>query len=179
MWEWLQGLSGGAATFVGSLTGSLVGLLAILAGAMFNAHLNRRRDDRLRKEETRAVAVAVQSELTGFHRTLTANARELRDVKADFVVPELGRSIRVMPELLSKLGYLNADTIRFVIDAYLVIEQYGGHLILRGGKRGNREHGQDRLIALPKEKAALVVSLNEVAAAEIEKAIKALNTYLY
>jgi hypothetical protein len=95
----------------------------------------------------------VQSELTGFHRTLTANARELKDVKADFVVPELGQSIRVMPELLSKLGYLNADSIRFVMDAYL--------------------------IAPPKEKAALVVSLNEVTAAEIEKAIEALNTYLH
>jgi hypothetical protein len=168
MWEWLQGLSDGAATFIGSLTGSLVGLLAILAGALFNAHLNRRRDDRLRQEEVRAVAVALQSELRGFHRTLTTNALELKDVKGDFVVPELGQSIRVMPEMLSKLGHLNEDTIRLVIDAYLIVEQYGGHLILRGGKRGSKEHGQDRLIALPKEKAALVVSLNEVTAVEIE-----------
>lgn len=179
MWEWLQGLSGGAATFVGSLTGSLVGLLAILAGAMFNAHLNRRRDDRLRKEKTRAVAGALQSELMGFHRTLTRNTRELKGAKGDFIVPELGPSIRVMPELLSELGHLNADTIHLVVDAYLIVEQYGGHLILSGGKRGSKEHGQDRLIALPKEKAALVASLNEATATELDKAIKALNTYVY
>jgi hypothetical protein len=43
--------------FLGTLTGSLLGLLAILAGALFNAHLNRARDDRLRLEEARSYAV--------------------------------------------------------------------------------------------------------------------------
>src|SRR5712672_3531284 len=78
MWEWLSGLSGGAATFIGSLTGSLIGLLALLAGALFNAHLNRRRDDRLRKDETRAIATAIQAELLGIHRTLVDNATDLK-----------------------------------------------------------------------------------------------------
>src|SRR5215217_5010526 len=41
MWGWLQGLSGGAATAVGSATGAAIGRVALLLGALFNARLNR------------------------------------------------------------------------------------------------------------------------------------------
>ena len=61
---WLEDLSGGAANFVGSFTGAAVGLIAILIGALFNAHLNRRRDDRLRRLEARAAATALRAELS-------------------------------------------------------------------------------------------------------------------
>jgi len=36
----------GQAAFLGSLTGGLIGLVALLLGALFNTHLNRRRDHR-------------------------------------------------------------------------------------------------------------------------------------
>jgi hypothetical protein len=42
--------------FLGSLVGALVGLFALLLGALFNARQNRKRDDRLRAEERRSVA---------------------------------------------------------------------------------------------------------------------------
>jgi hypothetical protein len=48
-WKWLATLPAGSASFVGTLTGSSFGLLAILIGALFNARLNRSRDDRLTK----------------------------------------------------------------------------------------------------------------------------------
>jgi hypothetical protein len=54
-WEWLQTVSQGQATFVGALTGSFFGLLALLLGALANAGLNRGRDNRLRKEDQRVV----------------------------------------------------------------------------------------------------------------------------
>jgi hypothetical protein len=54
-WEWLQTASQGQATFVGALTGSFFGLLALLLGALANAGLNRGRDNRLRKEDQRVV----------------------------------------------------------------------------------------------------------------------------
>jgi hypothetical protein len=38
-WEWLQTASPGQATFVGTLTGSFFGLVALLLGALFNASL--------------------------------------------------------------------------------------------------------------------------------------------
>jgi hypothetical protein len=46
MWEWLNDLEGGALTVVGTAVGSFLGLISLLIGALFNAHLNRRRDDR-------------------------------------------------------------------------------------------------------------------------------------
>ena len=39
------------------------GHFALLIGALFNAHLNRKRDDELRKREARALAVALRAEL--------------------------------------------------------------------------------------------------------------------
>ena len=48
-WEWMQTASQGQATFVGALTGSFFGLLALLLGALANAGLNQGRDNRLRK----------------------------------------------------------------------------------------------------------------------------------
>jgi hypothetical protein len=61
MWDWLSHLSQGQASFLGSLTGAAIGLIALLLGALFNAHLNRRRDDRLRREDQRAVATALRA----------------------------------------------------------------------------------------------------------------------
>ncbi len=48
---------------VGAFWGALFGLGAILIGALFNADLNRKRDDRLREEETRALAASIHAEL--------------------------------------------------------------------------------------------------------------------
>jgi len=43
--------------------GALIGFGALIAGALFNAHLNRRRDERLRSEEVIAVASALYGEI--------------------------------------------------------------------------------------------------------------------
>jgi hypothetical protein len=60
--KWLQHLSDGAPQFIGSLTGSLLELLTLLLGTFYNARLNRKRDDRLgREEDARAVAVGLRT----------------------------------------------------------------------------------------------------------------------
>jgi len=56
MWEWLEGLKGGAPAFVGAMTGSLLGLVSLVLGALFNAHLNRKRDDQIRRADKASVA---------------------------------------------------------------------------------------------------------------------------
>jgi hypothetical protein len=101
-WEWLQTASQGQATFVGTLTGSFFGLLALLLGALFNACLNRKRDDRLRREDQRAVATALRAELEALRRTLKDNAETMSQedyAKPDenVHVPDLAQSIRIMP----------------------------------------------------------------------------------
>ena len=61
--EWVNTLSTSAAQFWGAVVGVGGGLTAILIGALVNAGLNRRRDDRLRDTERRAVAAAIRGEL--------------------------------------------------------------------------------------------------------------------
>jgi hypothetical protein len=58
-WQWLHETTPGQATFLGSV----FGFLALLCGAWANASFNRRRDDRLRRLDQRAMAVALKTEL--------------------------------------------------------------------------------------------------------------------
>lgn len=62
--EWVNTLSPSAAQFWGAVVGVGGGLTAILIGALVNAALNRRRDNRLRDIEGRAVAAAIRGELS-------------------------------------------------------------------------------------------------------------------
>ncbi len=62
-WDALAAIPDNIAAFLGALSGAGFGLLAILLGAFYNAELNRRRDDRLRNQEARAIATALRAEL--------------------------------------------------------------------------------------------------------------------
>lgn len=64
LWPDIVTLSGGAAAFLGALVGAAAGLGAILSGALYNAHLNRKRDDRLRETEARNLASALAAEIS-------------------------------------------------------------------------------------------------------------------
>jgi hypothetical protein len=64
-WKWLATLPPSSASFMGTLAGSGLGLLALLAGALFNARLNRKQDDRLREEDRIALASTLYAELGG------------------------------------------------------------------------------------------------------------------
>jgi hypothetical protein len=99
--NWLGGLSQGAASFLGSFTGAAIGLLAILAGALFNAYLNRRRDDRLRLLEARAAATALKAELSAINETLVQNITDAQTKPPasgeGYYVPDLSQGIRAFP----------------------------------------------------------------------------------
>jgi hypothetical protein len=156
MWGWIQTLSQGGASFIGSLTGGLVGLIALLLGALFNAHLNRRRDDRLRGEDRRTLAAALRAELAGIAQTLENNAAQLKKGSGDFIVPDVAHSVRVLPKMLPKIGLLDPETISKVIDAHIVIEQYCEQLTMRGGQLGSQNQTPNRrLIAMPADKDLL------------------------
>lgn len=63
MFVWLQSLTGGAPAFIGSLTGSTLGLFALIFAAMLNFRLNRKRDAQVRAEEALSVATALYGEI--------------------------------------------------------------------------------------------------------------------
>jgi hypothetical protein len=176
-WEWLGSLPPSSASFVGSLTGAAFGLTAIIVGALFNAHLNRRRDDHLRKIEARTLAVALKAELAGLNQSLTENADDLEKSGSDFLVPDIATSVRIMPEMLSKLGLLDPETVQNVITAHGVLERYAEHCLRMGGTMVERP-GTRRLIAVPGDMAARVAKMKRVLVEVIDKALVGLNNYL-
>jgi len=169
-----------SASIVGTLTGSALGLFALLVGALFNAHLNRKRDDQLRKKEARALAVALRAELAGKSRNLLDNAKRLEEQKGEDVVlvPDISQSLRIMPSSTGKLGLLDEETIVAVLDAYVVMEQYCERLIIAGGKLIDGLPGNRRLVSVDptlfKQIRGGNLGVNDV----IEKAIKRLDLYL-
>jgi hypothetical protein len=70
--------------------------------------------------------------------------------------------VRVMPELVSKFGLLDRATIQRVIEAYgLVEEHYGKLLILEGGKvRVDLSSGGRHVVWLPPRQAPTVLKIN-------------------
>jgi hypothetical protein len=186
MWDWIAGLSGGAATFIGALTGSLVGLLALLIGALFNAHLGRKRDDRLRAEETRAIAAAIRAELTGllrkletpFSRSSTISYSESKKESERSVIwiPDITARVRLIPELLPKLGVLDVETIGVVVDTQIAIEEYGDYLRLKAKAGEGEKVGSDYALA-SYEKRPMEMR-NEVLVEQVREAIERLDTYL-
>jgi hypothetical protein len=179
-WDWLATLPQGSASFVGTLTGSTLGLIALLLGALFNAHLNRRRDDRLRDEDRVALASTLYAELSGIHRTFMENAQHLTDRPPDpsggFVVPE--PSMKLLPGTVSKIGLLRSETIRKVMNAYLLTEQYVEQLILLGGSLQSNMPENRRLVYLDATHAKFVIELNRARVGVVKEAIDALAPYL-
>lgn len=186
MWDWIAGLSGGAATFIGALTGSSVGLLALLIGALFNAHLSRKRDDRLRAEETRAIAAAIRAELTGLLRkletpfswstaTLYDNAGVEKE-KSVIWIPDITARVRLIPELLPKLGVLDVETIGVVVDTQIAIEEYGDYLRLKTKQGEGGKVGSDFALSIDEKKP--MEMRNELMIEQVREAIERLDKYL-
>jgi hypothetical protein len=175
---WLNQQPQGTASFLGTLAGSTLGFLALLAGALFNAHLNRRRDDRLREHERRALATALYAELQLIREMFLSNCESLRKPvageNAGFVLPP--PVVKFMPELTGRIGFLSPETIKTVMGAYLVIEQTRRELLTLGAKPA-RDSQNDQLF-LPNNHAPMVLMMLTSKADYIGKALAALEPYL-
>src|SRR5262245_28800996 len=130
-WPWLGGISQSQATFLGWV----VGVVTLVGGALVNAHLNRKRDDRLRREEQRTVATALRAELAGCRRALLTNAELLKQDRrtGTFLMPDLVQAILIMPHMIPKFGLLDEETIDKVTNAYLAVQQHSEQLLLEVG----------------------------------------------
>lgn len=151
-----------------------------MAGALFNAHLNRRRDDRLREEDRVALASTLYAELQGIHRALVENAEHLKKKPPDkddgFVVPD--PPMKLLPDTLPKMGLLRSETIRKVMDAYALAEGYLGQLVLIGGSFRTDMPDNHPLLYLDAKHAKFVIEFNEARAGVVKEAMNALIPYL-
>jgi hypothetical protein len=178
MWQWLQNLSGGAAMFIGSLTGSALGLVALLVGALYNARLNRQRDDRLREVEARGLAAALRAELGGICAALKLNAEAMEREESTFAGPDLVHLVRIYPEVVQNVQLLDVETIRAVAEAYVMIEQYLQTYLMLGCQMDGTSIPNRRIIMVPAHVAKDAAQVNRHTIEEIEKAIVRLDSYL-
>lgn len=181
--QWLESLKGGAPTVIGAIIGSAIGFVTIVLGALFNARLNRMRDDNLRRVEIRAIAAALRAELAGIQESLIENAKKLTGdpptPTESFFVPDLAHSVRMFPELASKIGLLgNASLITELVGTYIVIDQYCETLLMAGGQLGTGMPEHRRLVVMPHHRAPFVAKINESVAARIKGVTLALDRFL-
>lgn len=118
--------------WVGNLIGSLVGLVALLLGALFNARLNRKRDDRMRQQEVESVRSAIGTELRCFALTFGERfhtlERYIGEQDVERTTPEVVAIRLSLPEpviyhaLASKIGLLGKDDVSAVVEAWHVAE---------------------------------------------------------
>ncbi|MVT69941.1 hypothetical protein GPL21_33170 [Bradyrhizobium pachyrhizi] len=176
-WDWLAKLPQGSASFIGTLTGSSLGLFALLIGALFNAYLNRRRDDRLRDQDRSTVASILYAESIGMRRTLIENADHLEQHPPSssdgFVVPQ--PSAKLFDSAIANIGLLGPGAIRKVLDAYVLNESYLEQLILAGGRLHGEMPEDRKLVYMPATSAPFVAKLNRTRAGVVDEAIKALD----
>jgi hypothetical protein len=180
-WDWLAALPQSSASFLGTLAGSSLGLFALLLAALFNAWLNRRRDDHLRDVDRMALAKAIYAELSGVHRTLLENAQRLIDNPPTpgegFMLPDLHHSVQVFSHMLPNIGLLRGDVIRKVMDAYVLIEQYAEGMIFLGGVMQQNMPESRRVVYMAASLAEPVAAINRVRADFIKDTIDTLEPH--
>lgn len=180
--NWLQALSPGPASFLGSFTGASIGLFALLIGAMFNAHLYRRRDDRLRRIEARAAATALKAELTGINQALMQNIANTETQRpppgGGYYVPDLSQGIRAYPYVLPKIGLFDSGTIQLVLVAYAIVEQHCEVLAAWGGTQAANAPIGRRAIYMPAQHAEHLGTIDRKTSEYVQSAIAGLDIFL-
>lgn len=117
-----------AAAFLGALAGG--GLLAIILGAVINAELNRRRDDRLPDQEARALCLALASELRAVSSTAKAPAKWLASITTTGMVVA-GLKLLEPPatpdfaNTTDKIGFLPEPALDEIMATQMYIQQVG------------------------------------------------------
>jgi len=155
------------------MAGSTLGFLALLAGALFNARLNRQRDDRQRRHDQIALATSLAAELDltkAIDNTQLLGSPSDAD---DFFVPL--PSVSIIPKLIDRLGLLNSNAIKQVMAAHLVIEQTRRELVMLGATRLNNPDNDQ--LWLPVQRASAVIHLLTAKVDYINKALAALNPH--
>jgi len=179
---WLQGLSPGSASFLGSFAGALAGLLALLIGALFVAYLYRHRDDRLRRAEACAAATALKAELTGINQALMQNIANTETQRpppgGGYYVPDLSQGIRAYPHILPKIGLFDPETIQLVLVAYAVVEQHCEVLAAWGGTQAANAPIGRRAIYMPVQHAEHLATIDRKTSEYIQSAITKLDAFV-
>jgi hypothetical protein len=116
--------------------GSVVGFLALLMGALYNAKLNRERDEKVRDSEARSVATAIYNEMIVLRREVADRARTVAAIYArngteryktafddHFLKANQLSEPMIYNALLPKIGLLEANLLAGVVRFYYDFQQ--------------------------------------------------------
>lgn len=174
MREWIDNLSPAMV----NLISIGFGFVTLVIGALFNAYLNRRRDDRLRKEDGRAVAIALREELRSISEALSDAVKVWRESpEMDVIVPDINHLAVVFPAMVPKLGLLNKEAIGPVCDAYAIVAEHSDRLLLLGAQATKVPSGRMQY-HLPAGSSEHAMRLNESFAKRLQQAINFLSTQI-
>lgn len=107
--------------------GSLLGFIALMSAALWNFHLNRIRDSRLRADEVRSIAAALYGEIILLREEIASLARivaklesraERARVDAHFIKSHPLPEPILYPALASKIGMLDSKLVLAVTEFY-------------------------------------------------------------
>ncbi|TAX91559.1 hypothetical protein ELH97_06305 [Rhizobium leguminosarum] len=143
--NWLATTIG--STLFGAVVTFTFGLIALVIGALINACLNRRRDDRLRAEEAKAVSAALYGEILLMRRSVAKAAQVVantffgygrKGVFDEHILELIAlKDPQLYPALASKLGFLPPDTVlaitKFHAD-YEAVREWVPKLVERPGR---------------------------------------------
>jgi hypothetical protein len=115
--------------------GSLMGFLALILGALFSYHLNRKRDERLRREEVISIASALYGEIIILRQSVArmasaVGARYIRygfhgdeAIDKHFIEQFALPKPKLYPALASKVGMLQSQLALEVVVFYSRVEE--------------------------------------------------------
>lgn len=112
--------------WIGNVIGSSIGLFAILAGALWNAHLTRKRDRQIRLEEAVSLRSALAAELSTALE-LTAGRFSQVILTRGSLSPQMLQALNpptlvMWPKLCDKLGWLEGAQARGVVMSFSLLE---------------------------------------------------------
>lgn len=178
IWSWLATLAPAQATIVGTAIGAGIGFITLIAGALFNAWLNRRRDQAKLDDEALIIAAALKADLTSVANSMRENAELAKGTDSDIYVRNPSHSLRVIPHILDKIGLLDLETITSVIGAYTLIDQYMESVLMLGGIPSAHTLSNRLVVLLSGSKNKHLAALNEATVEKIMEAIDSLEPTL-
>lgn len=109
----------------GDALGSAIGLVAILLGALYNARLMRRRDDKIMNDEAKAIAVAIGAEMKVHAELLCGRMRQAflgPDGRSEALMKALRATDPVVwPALASRVGILDPDLAEKTVRSWAML----------------------------------------------------------
>jgi hypothetical protein len=134
MWDWLGGLASSQATIIGTSLGALLGFVSLTSGALFNAKLNRDRDQRIVDMERVSLLRALSTEIHLIRNLLTYQLGEYTTPNEQewqsSVSPKMFSLI--YPANIQKLISLPADALTQTIIFHAAIDEYEYNLQAAG-----------------------------------------------